>query len=221
MELNNSKVLLAASNIAHSFDYLLFENVDLSICEGESVAIIGVSGSGKSTLLHILATLLKPKRGKVIYDQSYMYEQSSDRLIEIRRDEIGIIFQSHYLFKGFSAKENLDISSIISNKKIDIEMLKKLKIEKYLHQNVSSLSGGQQQRVSIARVLTKKPKIIFADEPTGNLDKNTADDVMNVMFDYIQKNRGGLFLVTHDEELAKKCDRVYRLKDKRLIPLIM
>ncbi len=221
MELNNSKVLLAASNVAHSFDYLLFENVDLSICEGESVAIIGVSGSGKSTLLHILATLLKPKRGKVIYDQSYMYEQSSDRLIEIRRDEIGIIFQSHYLFKGFSAKENLDISSIISNKKIDIEMLKKLKIEKYLHQNVSSLSGGQQQRVSIARVLTKKPKIIFADEPTGNLDKNTADDVMNVMFDYIQKNRGGLFLVTHDEELAKKCDRVYRLKDKRLIPLIM
>ncbi len=219
MELDSSRILLAASNISHSFDYLLFENVTLSLCEGESIAVIGVSGSGKSTLLHILATLLKPKKGKVIYNQSYMYEQSSDELLKIRKDDIGIIFQSHYLFKGFSAKENLEISSIIANKEIDQKMIKRVKIENCLNQNVSSLSGGQQQRVSIARVLTKKPKIIFADEPTGNLDKNTADDVMNVMFEYIKQNKGALFLVTHDEELAKRCDKVYRLKDKRLMQI--
>lgn len=215
------KPLLVASNLSHSFDYTLFENVDLEIKEGQSIAVLGVSGSGKSTLLHILATLLKPKKGRVLYQKRYLYEQKPKELLKIRRDDMGIIFQSHYLFKGFSVKENLEISSIIADKKIDNDLLKELGIYENLAQNVADLSGGQQQRVSIARVLMKKPRLIFADEPTGNLDRETADDVMDVMLSYVAQERGGLFIVTHDERVASRCDVVYRLQDKRLVPVIL
>jgi putative ABC transport system ATP-binding protein len=215
------KPLLEAKGIGHAFDYTLFENIDISIRPGESIAILGVSGSGKSTLLHILSTLLKPNEGEVRYNGERMYTQSDKKLLEIRRKEIGIIFQSHYLFKGFSAKENLEISSLISQKRIDPQLVKKLQIEDTMQKNVSVLSGGQQQRVSIARVLVKKPKLIFADEPTGNLDKATAYEVMDVMLDYIKEINGGMFIVTHDEKIAARCNTVYRLKEKRLIPVIL
>ncbi len=213
--------LLIASNLSHAFDYTLFESIDLEIKEGQSIAILGVSGSGKSTLLHILATLLKPKQGRVLYKKRYLYEQSTKELLKIRREDMGIIFQSHYLFKGFSVKENLEISSIISNQEIDKGLLEALGISENMAQNVSDLSGGQQQRVSIARVLVKKPKLIFADEPTGNLDKETADDVMDVLLSYVVESKGGLFIVTHDERIASRCDIAYRLKDKRLVPVIL
>lgn len=213
--------LLVAANLSHAFDYPLFENVDIEIKEGQSIAILGISGSGKSTLLHILATLLKPKKGKVIYNKRYLYEQDSKDLLEIRRRDMGIIFQSHYLFKGFTVRENLEISSIIADKKLDDGLLHALNIHENLDQNVADLSGGQQQRVSIARVLMKKPRLIFADEPTGNLDKQTAEDVMDVMLSYISEKRAGLFIVTHDERVAARCDVAYRLKDKRLIPVIL
>jgi putative ABC transport system ATP-binding protein len=208
-----------ASNLSHSFEYPLFENIDINIHEKESIAVLGISGSGKSTLLHILATLLKPKHGEVLYGDGYMYEQGDKRLLEIRRNDIGIIFQSHYLFKGFTVKENLEISSIISGQMIDMDLVKKLKIEDTLNQNVSELSGGQQQRVSIARVLLKKPKLIFADEPTGNLDRQTAYDVMDVMLEYIDIYNAGMFIVTHDEKIASKCNSSYRLQDKKLNPI--
>lgn len=215
------KNILVASNLSHAFDYTLFENVDLEIKEGQSIAVLGVSGSGKSTLLHILATLLKPQKGRVLYNKRYLYERDSKDLLEIRRKDMGIIFQSHYLFKGFTVKENLEISSIIANKKIDIDLLKELKIYENMEQNVADLSGGQQQRVSIARVMMKKPRLIFADEPTGNLDRQTADDVMDVMLSYILEHKAGLFIVTHDERVAARCDVAYRLKDKRLVPVIL
>ncbi len=216
-----NKLLLVASNISHAFDYTLFENVDLSIHQRETIAILGVSGSGKSTLLHILSSLLKPNKGRVIFDKGYLYEQSDRDLLRIRREAFGIIFQSHYLFKGFSAMENLEVASIIANKKIDYALLERLKIEQNLGQNVSELSGGQQQRVSIARVLIKQPRIIFADEPTGNLDRETANEVMKVLIHYTKTNDGGLFLVTHDESIAAMCDTVYRLEEKRLNPVVL
>jgi len=215
------KALLVASHLSHSFDYTLFEDLNLEIKEGQSIAVLGVSGSGKSTLLHILATLLKPKKGRVLYNKRYLYEQNTKELLKIRREDMGIIFQSHYLFKGFSVKENLEISSIIADKEIDERLLKALGIYENLSQNVTDLSGGQQQRVSIARVLMKKPKLIFADEPTGNLDRQTADEVMDVMLAYITEAKGGLFIVTHDERVAARCDIVYRLTDKRLVPVIL
>jgi putative ABC transport system ATP-binding protein len=137
-------------------------------------------------------------------------------MTSIKRDKLGLVFQSHYLFKGFSGYENLEVSAILSGQNIDEELLKKMNIQEVINQKVTQLSGGQQQRVSIARVLTKKPQIIFADEPTGNLDKATADEVMDLFFEYCKKSGAGMILVTHDEELANRCDRVFKLKDKGL-----
>ena len=209
--------LLNASNISHKFDYPLFNNVNLTLEEGESIAIIGASGSGKSTLLHILSTLLEPDKGKVTLFDENIFKLSKKKLVKMRRDDIGLIFQSHYLFKGFSALENLEVAAILAKEKISKELLKRLDIIHVLQQKVTELSGGQQQRISIARVLTKKPKIIFADEPTGNLDHTTANDVMNIFEEYLHKNGAAMILVTHDEELAARSKRVYRLQDLELI----
>ena len=208
--------LLKGVNLTHAYDYTLFENINLSIHEKESIAVLGVSGCGKSTLLHILCTLLKPNSGEVYFNEKEIYSLKDDEKIKIRRNDFGIIFQSHYLFKGFSAYENIELAAKLTKQEIDEKILQKLKIENVVKQSVGDLSGGQQQRISIARVLSKKPKIIFADEPTGNLDKDTASDVMSVIFDYINEINGALVLVTHDENLAKKCSTVYRLNEKKL-----
>ena len=209
--------LLSAQNLSHTFEYELFNDVSLNLDTQESIAIIGVSGSGKSTLLNILSTLLKPDNGEVFLFGENIYEIDQKKLVKIKRDDIGLVFQSHYLFKGFSAYENLELSAILAQTEIEDELLKRLDIKESMEQKVTELSGGQQQRVSIARVLTKKPKLIFADEPTGNLDKKTAINVMNLFFEYIEKNEAGFILVTHDEELAFRCQKVYRLENKKLI----
>ncbi|MCX6075536.1 MAG: ABC transporter ATP-binding protein [Campylobacterales bacterium] len=209
--------LLSAKNLSHTFDYELFKNISLDLHAKESIAIIGISGSGKSTLLHILSTLLTPDGGAVYLFDEDVSTLKKKRLAQIKRDSLGLVFQSHYLFKGFSAYENLEVAAILSNQKIESELLKRLSIDKNMEQKVTELSGGQQQRVSIARVLTKKPRIIFADEPTGNLDKQTANEVMNLFFEYCKNNNAGMILVTHDEELAHKCDKVYRLENKELV----
>ncbi len=211
--------LLRGVNLTHAFEYTLFENINITLHNRESIAVLGVSGCGKSTMLHILSTLLKPNSGEVFYNEREIYSLSSDERLKIRRNDFGIIFQSHYLFKGFSAYENIELAAKLVNKKIDNEILDKLQISQILKQKIGELSGGQQQRVSIARVLHKNPNIIFADEPTGNLDKDTANDVFDVLFDYINKKDGGLILVTHDENLAQKCSSVYRLVDKKLIKI--
>lgn len=211
--------LLRGVNLTHAFEYTLFENINITLHNRESIAILGVSGCGKSTMLHILSTLLKPNSGEVFYNEREIYSLSSDERLKIRRNDFGIIFQSHYLFKGFSAYENIELAAKLVNKKIDNEILDKLQISQILKQKIGELSGGQQQRVSIARVLHKNPNIIFADEPTGNLDKDTANDVFDVLFDYINKKDGGLILVTHDENLAQKCSSVYHLIDKKLIKI--
>ncbi len=211
-----SQPLLEASGISHSFDTLLFSNVSLSLDEHQSTAIIGRSGSGKSTLLHIFSTFIKPDSGSVKLFGKELYTQSNAEIEALRRYDIGIIFQFHYLFKGMSAQDNIDVASMLSGEKIDDAILEKLEIKDLMEQRIGELSGGQQQRVSIARVLSKKPRIIFADEPTGNLDKETAGLVMDVLMNYVKETGAGLLLVTHDEQLAGQCDRVYRLKDKIL-----
>lgn len=211
--------LLSAKNLSHKFDYELFSNVSLELNERESIAIIGTSGSGKSTLLHILSTLLKPNSGIVELFGEDISKMSKKRLIDIKRDDLGLVFQSHYLFKGFSAMENLEVAAILSHQKVENLLLERLKISSSMQKKVTELSGGQQQRVSIARVLTKKPKILFVDEPTGNLDKVTASEVMDIFFEYIDERNAGMILVTHDEELAYKCHKVYRLTDKSLVEL--
>ena len=209
--------LLSAKNLSQSFDYKLFDDVSLELQEKESIAIIGMSGSGKSTLLHILSTLLIANEGEVSLFGEDTLKLNKKRLAQIKRDDLGLVFQSHYLFKGFSAYENLELASILSQKPISDSLLKELDIYECINQKVTELSGGQQQRVSIARVLTKQPRIIFADEPTGNLDKTTASNVMNLFFTYVQEHNAGLILVTHDEQLAHQCKKVYRLENKKLV----
>jgi len=209
--------LLSAKNLSHSFDYELFHNVSLELNSNESIAIIGISGSGKSTLLHLLSTLLKPNSGKVELLGEDAFSMNKKKLASLRRNVLGLVFQSHYLFRGFTAYENLEVSEILAQEPIDEKLLDRLNIKHCIHQKVTELSGGQQQRVSIARVLTKKPTIIFADEPTGNLDKETAHEVMELFFKYIEEHKAAMVLVTHDEELAHLCKRVYKLENKELL----
>ncbi len=208
--------MLSAKNLSHSFDYDLFDNINIDLNSGTSTAILGVSGSGKSTLLHILSSFLKPKSGEVVYEGKNIYNLSNKELVELRKNDIGIIFQSHYLFRGFSAKENLEVASILTDKPIDEELAHKFGVSHVLSQPISTLSGGQQQRISMLRVLTKKPKLIFADEPTGNLDKDSAAEVMQTIFDYIKHNQAAMMCVTHDEGLAFSCSAVYRLENRIL-----
>ncbi len=209
--------MLKANSISHSFDYLLFSDINLEVKPKDKIAIIGSSGSGKSTLLHILSSFLKPDSGEVIFKGKNLYHLSEKELINIRKKEIGIIFQFHYLFSTFTALENIEVASLLSNQEIDYSILKRLNIEKVLNQNIQTLSGGEQQRVSIARVLMKKPSIIFADEPTGNLDKDNAYEVIDILQEYCDKYNASLIIVTHDLELSKKFDKIYELKDKKLV----
>ncbi len=212
----NRSLLLQATGITHNFDYPLFENIDLKLHENETIAIIGSSGCGKSTLLNILSSLLIPNDGKVFFENQNILELSQKKLLELRRNIFGIIFQSHYLFRGFNATENLQIAEFLSGHTIDMELMKLFKIDHILHQGIGELSGGQQQRLSIARILTKKPQIIFADEPTGNLDKTTAKEVMDVLFEYIANTKAGMILVTHEDDLAFLCDKVYKINNMKL-----
>jgi len=214
------KTLLSATNIAHSFDYELFSNIDFSLQEQQSIAIVGRSGSGKSTLMHIFSSFIKPNEGKVTLLDTNIYQLNEQSIEALRRNDLGIIFQAHYLFKGMTALMNVEIATLLSNQTIDNTLLEQLEIKELMHQKIGELSGGQQQRVSIARVLSKKPKVIFADEPTGNLDKETAKLVMEVLLDYIKRENAGLILVTHDEEMAKLCDQSFRLEQQELSEMV-
>ena len=143
--------LIQAKDLSHSFEHLLYENINLNIGEAQSVAILGVSGSGKSTLINNLSTLLKPDKGIInLNNKEDIYARTNDEILQIRKNDVGIIFQSHYLFRGFSVLENLQVASILTNKQIDINILKKFGIDKLLKQHIGELSGGQQQRLSIA-----------------------------------------------------------------------
>ena len=215
-----SKSLLKATGVSHSFDTLLFSDVNFSLASGESAVIVGRSGSGKSTLLHIFSTFLKPNEGNVSLFSKDLYAQKDAAIEAIRRFEVGIIFQSHYLFKGMTAFENVEVATMLSETKIDDALLEKLEIASVMKQKIGELSGGQQQRVSIARVLSKEPRIIFADEPTGNLDNETAALVMDVLLDYVKEKGAGLVLVTHDEKMAARCDKMYTLEDKVLKEIV-
>ncbi|MBH0295591.1 ATP-binding cassette domain-containing protein [Helicobacter pylori] len=210
--------MIKATGISHAFEKPLYNGVDLHIKPKESLAILGVSGSGKSTLLSHLATMLKPNSGTIsLLEHQDIYALNSKKLLELRRLKVGIIFQSHYLFKGFSALENLQVASILAKQEINHSLLEQLGIAHTLKQGVGELSGGQQQRLSIARVLSKKPKIIIADEPTGNLDTISANQVISMLQNYIIEEKGALVLATHDEHLAFTCSQVYRLEKEVLI----
>ena len=213
------QALIEAKALYHAFDYTLYEDLSLKIEAGESVAVMGRSGSGKSTLLHTLAGLIPPLRGSVrlLGQELYSLDESQKELL--RRFETGVVFQQHYLFKGMSARENVNIAAMLAKKSFDLSLFDRLEISDTIDKKVSELSGGQQQRVSLARVLSKRPKVIFADEPTGNLDPQSSELVMDVLLEYISQGERALFLVTHERELAFRCSSRYLLEDRRLHPL--
>lgn len=198
--------------------------VSFDVYEGEFVAIIGASGSGKSTLLHICAGLDRPNSGRVTVRGNDITSMPADELAEFRGNYIGMIFQNHNLIAQFTALENILIPTLMCNKP-DFsyeEHLKKLVatlgIGDRLHYLPSELSGGQQQRVAIARALINRPQVVFADEPTGNLDRKNADEVLELLLRTKEVLGQTLIMVTHDMSIAERADRILSMEDGCLEP---
>ena len=198
--------------------------VSFDVYDGEFVAIIGASGSGKSTLLHICARLDRPNSGRVTVRGNDITSMPADELAEFRGNYIGMIFQNHNLIAQFTALENMLIPTLMCNKP-DFsyeEHLKKLVatlgIGDRLHHLPSELSGGQQQRVAIARALINRPQVVFADEPTGNLDRKNADEVLELLLRTKEVLGQTLIMVTHDMSIAERADRILSMEDGCLEP---
>ena len=195
----------------------ILNNISLKIKKNERVSIIGESGSGKTSLLMIMAGLQRASDGLMIFENYNFTKISEEQITEIRKSKIGMIFQDFYLIPNYSALENvmfpLEINKLINPKKKATEILEELGLGKKINNLPSELSGGEQQRVAIARSISFNPEIILADEPTGNLDAKNSSIVIKILFDYSKKYQKSLVLVTHDENLAKKSDKIIRLKD--------
>ena len=191
------------------------DGVNFDICEGEFCAIVGTSGSGKSTLLNMLAGLEKPTKGSVVIAGQHIETLNEDQLVRFRRDHVGFIFQSFHLLGTMNAVENValplsfrGIPKDIRLKKAD-KMLDLVNLKKHKKHLPNQMSGGQQQRVGVARALVVDPKIIFADEPTGNLDSHTSEEVMELMQKVVREQKKTLVMVTHDQHLAAYADRIF------------
>lgn len=203
--------------------FTALEDINLAIKKGESVAIIGKSGSGKSTLMHLLALLDKPSKGAVrLYDKNST-DISSSEVDLIRNSQFGFVFQQFFLNGNDTVLENvilpLKIAKISRSerKKLGLETLQTVELESKVNAKAVNLSGGQKQRVCIARALINNPSIIFADEPTGNLDSHTGNAIENLLFKLNKEKNITLIIVTHDPEIAAKCDRQIHVKDGRLV----
>lgn len=199
------------------------DGVSFSIREGEFCAIVGTSGSGKSTLLNMLAGLEKPSRGEVVISGQHIEKLKEDELVRFRRENVGFIFQSFHLLGTMSALENVALPLTFrgetrktrlkkANRMLELVSLKKQKMHM-----PNQMSGGQQQRVGVARALVTDPKIIFADEPTGNLDSHTSEEVMRLMQKIVREQKRTLVMVTHDPHEAEYADRVLHILDGKIV----
>ncbi len=202
---------------------IALNGVSLEVCKGEFVAIVGTSGSGKSTLLNMLAGLDRPTRGEIVIAGQHIEKMSEAGLVKFRRDHVGFIFQAYDLLPQLDAIENvaLPLSFKGINKaqrtKAAISLLKRVGLEKYMKHKPTEMSGGQQQRVGIARALVVKPEIIFADEPTGNLDTKTTIEVLHILQEVVHKEGNTLVMVTHDNHLAGYADRRIHILDGEIV----
>lgn len=197
------------------------DGVDLSVENGEFVAVVGTSGSGKSTLLHMMGGLDRPTEGRVEVAGKDIFSLTDDELTIFRRRKIGFIFQSYNLVPVLNVYENIALPVELDGQKPDGEymnrIIKTLGLEEKIHNLPNQLSGGQQQRVAIARALLSKPAIILADEPTGNLDSKTSQDVMGFLKVTSDKFRQTIVMITHNEEIAQTADRIVRIEDGKLV----
>lgn len=199
--------------------------VGFDIYEGEFCAIVGTSGSGKSTLLNMLAGLEKPTKGSVVIAGKHIEGLTEEQLVKFRRENVGFIFQSFHLLGTMNAVENValplsfrGVPRDVRMKKAD-KMLELVKLKKHKKHLPNQMSGGQQQRVGVARALVVDPKIIFADEPTGNLDSHTSEEVMRLMQQVVREQRKTLVMVTHDSHLATYADRVFHIRDGKILKI--
>lgn len=197
--------------------------VDFEIKKGEFCSIVGASGSGKSTLLNMLAGLEKPTKGEIIIAGEHIEKKRENQLVKFRREHIGFIFQSFNLMSTMNAIENValplnfqGINRTIRRKKAE-KALKLVGLQKYMKHRPTQMSGGQQQRVGVARALVMQPEIIFADEPTGNLDSKTSREVMELMQKIVRKRNQTLVMVTHDNYLAGFADRIIHIMDGKIV----
>ena len=202
-------------------EFLALNNVSFKVQKGEFIVIVGKSGSGKSTLLHLLGGLDKPSSGSVFINNQDIYKMSDKNLTVFRRKYIGIIYQFYNLIPVLSVKENILLPALfdgrnISDKKIN-DMLKSLGLLNKVDAYPNDLSGGQQQRVAIGRALINHPKILLADEPTGNLDSRNSKHVMKLLEFYNKKYRQTIIMVTHDMSLAKRASRIITMSDGKII----
>ena len=202
-------------------EFLALNNVSFKVQKGEFIVIVGKSGSGKSTLLHLLGGLDKPSLGSVFINNQDIYKMSDKNLTVFRRKYIGIIYQFYNLIPVLSVKENILLPALfdgrnISDKKIN-DMLKSLGLLNKADAYPNDLSGGQQQRVAIGRALINHPKILLADEPTGNLDSRNSKHVMKLLEFYNKKHRQTIIMVTHDMSLAKRASRIITMSDGKII----
>ena len=195
------------------------------IFKGEFCAIVGTSGSGKSTLLNMLAGLEKPTRGSVVIAGSHIENLTEEQLVRFRRENVGFIFQSFHLLGTMNAVENVALPLSFRGVPRDVRMRKAdkmldlVKLKKHKKHLPNQMSGGQQQRVGVARALVLDPKIIFADEPTGNLDSHTSEEVMRLMQQVVREQKKTLVMVTHDAHLATYADRVFHIRDGKILKI--
>ncbi len=222
------KTILKTENIDKFFyqpvEFQVLKNIEFEVKKGELLSMIGKSGSGKSTLLYILSTMDTDYKGKLFIDNQLMTGLSKDKLAEIRNEKIGFVFQFHYLLAEFSCLQNVMIPALklgkLSEKEIEERAYQKLEILGLQDQALkpaSKLSGGQQQRVAIARALINDPLIIMGDEPTGNLDSKNTDIVFDIFQDLTRNHGQTIIAVTHDDDFAKKSDRIIEMKDGQIL----
>ena len=201
----------------------VIKGIDLKINSSEKVAVVGKSGSGKTSLIMLMAGLEQPTSGKIIFDQQLISTLNEDQLADIRKKKIGIVFQSFYLIPNYTALENvsliLEINNIDNSKQKAEDLLIQFGLKDRLHHFPTQLSGGEQQRVAIARSMAVNPKLILADEPTGNLDSENSQMISNLLFEYANKNQSSFVLVTHDLKFAEKCDRIIKIEDGTIVGL--
>lgn len=202
-------------------EFLALNNVCFKVKKGEFIAIVGKSGSGKSTLLHLLAGLDNPSSGKVIINNQDIYEMSDNNLTVFRRKYIGVIYQFYNLIPVLSVKENILLPALFDGRKINDkkvhDLLKTLGLINKMEMFPNDLSGGQQQRVAIGRALINRPKILLADEPTGNLDSRNSKHIMKLLEFYNKKYKQTIIMVTHDMSLAKRVSRIITMCDGKII----
>ena len=199
----------------------VIKGINFSINQNERLAIVGKSGSGKTSLLMLMAGLEKPTLGSIKFQNQELTTYSEDQLTDFRKKNIGIVFQSFYLIPSYTALENVALSLEINFQKNALvqaeEILTELGLKDRLYHFPNQLSGGEQQRVAIARAIINKPELILADEPTGNLDEDNSQIIADLLFNVSQKYQKSLCLVTHDLELANKCDRLMKIDNGTII----